>query len=150
LNQDHLSSETREDDAGARIGNADRDVIALGIATAAIIMFVGTGGTVVPQIVRSLAGYGLGPDKMMVNALLLNIALVIFGWRRYRQLADEVRERRKAEEQARVLAETDPLTGCLNRRSINEATNRLIAQSAAGGGRTRRNLIYRDKKKKKN
>lgn len=118
---------------GSRIGDADRDVIALGIAAAAILMFVATGGTVMPQVVRSLEGYGVGPDKVLVNALLLNIALIIFGWRRYRQLAEEVRERRLAEEQARLLAETDPLTGCLNRRSFFDATNRLIESSAARG-----------------
>jgi diguanylate cyclase (GGDEF)-like protein len=115
------------------IGRAERDIIALGIATAAIIMFVGTGGTVFPQVIRSLAGLGLGPDKALTNALLLNVALIIFGWRRYRQLATEVHERRKAEEQARLLAETDPLTGCLNRRSLNEAARRLIAVGAQRG-----------------
>lgn len=119
--------------SGHQLGRTERDVIALGIATAAIIMFVGTGGTVFPQVLRSLAGVGLAPEKALTNALLLNIALVIFGWRRYRELSDEVRERRKAEEHARVLAETDPLTGCLNRRSLGEATARLIATSADRG-----------------
>ncbi len=116
-----------------RIGNAERDVIALGIALAAIIMFVGTGGAVVPHVVRSLAGLGLGPDKILINALLLNVALIIFGWRRYRQLSEEVHERRRAEEQARLLAETDPLTGCLNRRSIADSARRLMADGAARG-----------------
>jgi diguanylate cyclase (GGDEF)-like protein len=116
-----------------RLGDAERDIIALGIATAAIIMFVGTGGTVLPQVVRSLAGLGVGPEKALTNALLLNIALIIFGWRRYRQLSQEVQERRKAEEQARLLAETDPLTGCLNRRTVSEATGRLIEAGAERG-----------------
>jgi diguanylate cyclase (GGDEF)-like protein len=116
-----------------RLGDAERDIIALGIATAAIIMFVGTGGTVLPQVVRSLAGAGVGPEKALTNALLLNIALIIFGWRRYRQLALEVQERRKAEEQARLLAETDPLTGCLNRRTVSEASGRLIEAGAERG-----------------
>lgn len=125
------SGERRE----SRIGAAERDVVALGIAAAAIILFVGTGGAVVPQVVRSLAGYGLGPDKVLVNALVLNIALIIFGWRRYRQLLNEVEERRKAEEQARILAETDSLTGCLNRRSINVAANEMLI---AMGSRSQR------------
>ncbi|HEX8056528.1 MAG TPA: EAL domain-containing protein [Novosphingobium sp.] len=114
-------------------GAAERDIIALGIATAAIIMFVGTGGAVIPQVVRSLAGLGLGPDKALTNALLLNVALIIFGWRRYRQLSEEVRERRHAETQAKLLAETDALTGCLNRRSVGEATANLMASSAERG-----------------
>lgn len=116
-----------------KIGNAERDIIALGIATASIIMFVGTGGTVVPQVIRSLAGYGIGPDSALVNALLLNIALIIFGWRRYRQLSEEVEERRKAEALARQLAETDSLTGFLNRRSFGDELDRLICESREKG-----------------
>ncbi|MBV1687624.1 EAL domain-containing protein [Novosphingobium sp. G106] len=96
-------------------------------------MFVGTGGAVIPQVIRSLAGLGLGPDKALTNALLLNVALIIFGWRRYRQLSEEVRERRHAETQAKLLAETDALTGCLNRRSVGEATANLMATSAERG-----------------
>ncbi|MXO92931.1 EAL domain-containing protein [Erythrobacter arachoides] len=70
-----------------------------------------------PQVVRAWMGNGPAPDMVLTNALLLNIALVIFGWRRYNDLHREVGERRLAEERARELAERDPLTGCLNRRS---------------------------------
>lgn len=114
------------DIAQVRLPRAERDIVTLGVAVTAIIMFVATGGTVLPQAVRSLAGTGAAPDKLLVNALLLNIALVIFGWRRYRELVSEVAERRRAEEQARLLAETDPLTGCLNRRSVAAAMARLV------------------------
>lgn len=113
--------------AKSTLGAAERDILTMGIAVAAIIMFVGTGGSALPRIVTSLAGHGPGPDKLLTNALLLNIALLIFGWRRYRQLTEEVSERRKAEEQARILAQTDALTGCLNRRAIGPATDALIA-----------------------
>jgi diguanylate cyclase (GGDEF)-like protein len=111
---------------GGRLGRAERDIVALGIAVAAIIMFVGTGSSLMPKIARAWLGVGGAPDMLLINTMLLNIALVVFGWRRYRELNTEVRERRKAEEQARILAETDPLTGCLNRRSIGPATDRLI------------------------
>ena len=118
---------------GLRIGDAERDVLALGIAAAAIIMFMGTGGAVLPQVVRSFSGLGDAPDVILVNALLLNIALILFGWRRYRQLKTEIEERRRAEERARILAETDPLTGCLNRRSLDNETARLLDQCAENG-----------------
>lgn len=116
-----------------RMGVAERDLLALATVVAAILLFVGTGGTVLPRVVRAMAGTGIGPDRLLTNALLLNIALVIFGWRRYVQLTGEVRERRKAEEQARVLSETDPLTGCLNRRSVAAETDRLIALARPRG-----------------
>lgn len=96
-------------------------------------MFVGTGSSVLVSIAKSLAGHGVGPDKLLTNALLLNIALIIFGWRRYRELTGEVAERRKAEEQARLLSEVDPLTGCLNRRSVSQAADRLIAEASQRG-----------------
>jgi diguanylate cyclase (GGDEF)-like protein len=114
------------------LGRAERDIVALGIAVAAIIMFVGTGGAVLPQVARAAMGLGGEPDRMLVNALLLNIALIVFGWRRYSELTGEIRERRKAEELARELAETDPLTGSLNRRSMTPATDALLATSTEG------------------
>jgi diguanylate cyclase (GGDEF)-like protein len=118
--------ETQSAQGTERVRSAQRDVVALGIAAAAIIMFVGTGSAVVPAVIRAFAGYGIGPDTALINALLLNIALVIFGWRRYKELCLEVAERRDAEEQARILAETDPLTGTLNRRSFSHALQALV------------------------
>jgi diguanylate cyclase (GGDEF)-like protein len=112
---------------------AERDIIALGIAVAAIIMLVGTGGTVLPKVMDALFGNGARPDVLLVNALLLNIALIIFGWRRYRELTREIEERRRAEARAQLLAATDPLTQCLNRRSMLEATEELRSRAAVRG-----------------
>ncbi len=80
-----------------------------------------------PQIVRAWTGGGDPPDMLLVNAVLLNIALLIFGWRRYVELHREVKNHRKAEENARELAERDPLTGCLNRRSGPAAIDAMLA-----------------------
>jgi diguanylate cyclase (GGDEF)-like protein len=112
---------------------AERDIIALGIAVASIILLVGTGGSVLPQTVQALLGNGSKPDVILVNALLLNIALIIFGWRRYRELRREIEERRRAEARARQLAAIDPLTQCLNRRSMIDATEELRARAAVRG-----------------
>ena len=112
---------------------AERDVVALGIAVAAIILLVGTGGSVLPQTVQALLGQGGQPNVVLANALLLNIALVIFGWRRYRELTREIFERRRAETRAKLLAAIDPLTQCLNRRSMFEATEEVRTRAAARG-----------------
>ncbi len=112
---------------------AERDVIALGIAVAAVIMLIGTGGSVLPKVMDALFGDGKRPDVILANALLLNIALIIFGWRRYRELTREIAERRRAEALARQLAAIDPLTECLNRRAMMEATEALRARAAARG-----------------
>ncbi|WP_264391444.1 putative bifunctional diguanylate cyclase/phosphodiesterase [Porphyrobacter sp. ULC335] len=100
---------------------------------ASIILLVGTGGSVLPQTVQALLGNGSKPDVILVNALLLNIALIIFGWRRYRELRREIEERRRAEARARQLAAIDPLTQCLNRRSMIDATEEMRAHAAVRG-----------------
>jgi diguanylate cyclase (GGDEF)-like protein len=127
------TAEAKPAGRSAPLARADRDIVTFGIAITAIIMFVGTGGSVLPQVVRSIWGHGAAPDMLLINAVLLNIALVIFGWRRYRELTVEVGERRKAESQARELAELDPLTGCLNRRSIGPATDALLVANTERG-----------------
>lgn len=109
------------------------DVVALGIVTAAILMFVATGSQVGPLVVNSLLNQGAGPDNLILNAFLLNIAIIIFGWSRYRQLCEEIQLRKAAEKQARHMAETDPLTGFLNRRSFNQCVDRLIEKADSQG-----------------
>ena len=95
-------------------------------------MFVGTSSSVLGQIARFWRGVGHAPDPALASALLLNIALVIFGWRRYRELSIEIAVRRKAELHAQALARTDPLTGCLNRRSIGPVATDLIQRAHEG------------------
>ena len=111
-----------------------RDVVTMGIVIAAIILFVGTGSAVLPQIVRQwVDGTSKGPESMLTVALLLNVALIIFGWRRYRELREEIDTRREAEQRARELAEIDPLTACHNRRSATVETDRTIARAQREG-----------------
>ncbi len=116
-----------------QLDKSGTDILVLAIAIAAIIMFIGTGGSVMPKVVASLQGIGLPPDRLLTAALLLNIALIIFGWRRYRDLIAEVHKRSSAEANAQLLAKTDPLTGCLNRRSIVTATDEQRIACAARG-----------------
>lgn len=106
-----------------------RDFVVGGIMTAAIVMFVGSAGSVLPDALGRIYGQDVSPDNIAVTALLLNIALIIFGWRRYGELHREIAQHKHAEEQAKTLAVTDPLTGCLNRRAIGEASANLIAQA---------------------
>ncbi|MBX9897639.1 MAG: EAL domain-containing protein [Qipengyuania sp.] len=110
------------------------DVVTLGIAAAAILLFLATGGTVLPDLVRFWRGLGSKPDAILANALILNIAVILFGWSRYKTLSRELLDRRRSEEEALRLADTDPLTGARNRRSFLPAVNDL-ARYASGAGR---------------
>lgn len=109
------------------------DGVTLGIAAAAIILFLATGGTILPDMVRHWRGLGGEPDVILANALLINIAVILFGWSRYKTVCDELAERRESEERALRLADTDPLTGARNRRSFLPAVNALVAQAAREG-----------------
>ena len=111
----------------------ERDVVALGIAFAAMILFVGTGGTVMPQMIAAWRGLAAQPDLVITNALILNIALIILGWSRYKALQAELQERRISEEEARKLADIDPLTNCYNRRSIGPAMENQLVEARAKG-----------------
>nr|WP_321323939.1 EAL domain-containing protein [uncultured Parasphingorhabdus sp.] len=104
-----------------------RDVVTGVIVILAILMFAGTGGTVLSDAIGSITGQTKAGDNVLVPAFLLNIALILFGWRRYNDLTKEVEERAAAEQLARSLAVTDPLTGLLNRRTIGERTAEMIS-----------------------
>ncbi|NKJ43625.1 putative bifunctional diguanylate cyclase/phosphodiesterase [Novosphingobium sp. SG720] len=132
------------------IARAERDIVALGIITAAIILFVGSGSAVLTSTVRHVLFGGASVDSILANALLLNIALIIFGWRRYVELTGEVRERRRAEETARTLAFTDPLTGCLNRRSLDSAIETLVHEARVQGDAVALFMLDLDKFKRAN
>lgn len=106
------------------------DVVARGIVAAAILMFVAIGAEIGPGVVNSLRHGSAAPDPFIVNAFLLNIAIIIFGWSRYRDLCREIEACTAAENKARHLAETDPLTGFLNRRSFNNAVSARLDEAS--------------------
>ncbi|MDZ3830633.1 MAG: EAL domain-containing protein [Sphingopyxis sp.] len=104
-----------------------------GVVVAAILLFVGNGSNMMQAIIRALIGLGGSPDRVLTVALILNIALILFGWRRYDDLNREIKERTEAEQRARYLADTDPLTGFLNRRALMARGQTLIGEAAALG-----------------
>jgi len=110
----------------------------------ALLLFVGIGGQVLPQIVGNWLGVTQPPDMLLANAFLLNIALLIFGWRRYAELRREVGIRREAEAKAQELAQSDPLTGCRNRRGVTARIAEMLADSAERDGEVALLLIDLD------
>ena len=117
----------------ARAAAAQDGFLAASITFAAIVMFVSNGVTVVPAALRAVFHANGGSDRIAAAALLLNIALLLFAWRRYRDLAAEADRRRQAEERAERLASTDQLTNLLIRCSISEAGNHLVEELRARG-----------------
>ena len=95
-------------------------VITGAISVAAILLFVGIGSAVLSQSLQHYLQGAEPPAQPLVIALLLNVALILFGWRRHAALSHELQIRAAAEERAQQLASRDPLTGFLNRRSLAE------------------------------
>ena len=106
-----------------------KDLLAGAIVFAAIIIFLGSGSALMASIVRFANGLGGGADRTLSVAVILNVALILFGWRRYGDLQGEVKDRTEAEARAQTLALHDPLTGFHNRRSITETGADLLAKT---------------------
>ena len=86
----------------------------------AISLLVATGGLALPAALRSLIGESQA-DSTSTIALLLNVALVLFGWRRCKDIGAEKRAREEAERASAALAYRDFTTGLLNRRGLSKA-----------------------------
>lgn len=109
--------------AGLRMPPADVLTAALGIAV--LLLVLGIGGSALAASVFPRA-----PGWLPTTLLVLALAVAVLCWRAITQLRAELRARRSREAEMRRAADTDPLTGCCNRRSIGPASDRLIA--AAG------------------
>jgi len=83
---------------------------------AAILLFAIIGSKVVPTAV----GHAVRDTStnVLLVAFLLNIAIVLFGWRRARDLAETLATLKQAESEAYINAYTDHTTGLPNRRAL--------------------------------
>ncbi len=73
--------------------------------------------------------------RIAAVALCLNVALILFGWRRYADLQHETEKRIEGEERAQVVASTDGMTGLLNRKGFGDRGARISCGAAASGKR---------------
>ena len=113
-----------------RRSSALQDLIVLLIALALLSLFLSFGGAHLQGVGTLLARIGADHSSIIVGLLLLNFAVTIYGWRRYRDTSRELVERTAAENRAFEAASTDPLTGFLNRRAFGEAATELLAAAA--------------------
>src|SRR5258707_810617 len=98
--KDSMMAESRvgeTSEQGTRVPAERHDILNGTITVAAILLFVGTGSAALSSTIQRYFNDGPGPDQTLVIALLLNVALILFGWRRHRELAHEVAIRTAAE-----------------------------------------------------
>lgn len=112
--------------------NAHRDALVLGLVIAAVLLLVWNGSAFFRYV--SLTDHALGADiRIAATGLTLNIALILFSWRRYLELRHEAEMRAEGEQRAAILATTDPITGLKNRKGFADDAEELARQAFARG-----------------
>jgi diguanylate cyclase (GGDEF)-like protein len=97
---------------------------------AAIVLFVGLSSQIVPV---AITGMELPDSASLVKvALLLNIAIILFGWRRSKDLGEALQAYEEAERSARRNANSDSITGLANRRELVRALSEAVEGRAKG------------------
>lgn len=109
------------------------NVLTGAISVAAILLFVGIGSAVLSSMLQHHFRGGQPVEQTLVIALILNVALILFGWRRHEDLRREIATRAEAEARAHQLASRDPLTGFLNRRSLADEGAAMFVRTRRGG-----------------
>lgn len=99
--------------------------ITASVALFATAVFVVSAIQVVPRLV-SEAGPAGGPPSELVTAFLLNIALLLFAWRRSVQLKESFAHRHAAELRIRHLAYFDEVTALHNRRHLHVVAGEIL------------------------
>jgi diguanylate cyclase (GGDEF)-like protein len=119
-------------DRNKSLANARRDVLVLAILIAAVFLLIWNGSDFFHRLTN--AGMALGPSlKVTLIALTLNVALILFGWRRYVDLQHETEMRKEGEARAALIASTDGMTGLLNRKGFADQGDELRHQAELGG-----------------
>lgn len=115
----------------ARQDGRDMRTLPIGLVTmAAVALCVIVMGAVIVVVTRD-GPVAAGPLVWPLTiALLLNLAVVLEGRRRHRELARRLRHQLDSTEGARRLSVKDPLTGFLNRRALVEEGAAMIQDAA--------------------
>src|SRR5688572_7967412 len=80
------------------------DLIIIGIAVTVLLVLAGAGNGYFDLARRQILRVGDDNSSVVTGLLLLNVALTIYGWRRYRDMKHEAIERAAAEQRAQSLA----------------------------------------------
>jgi diguanylate cyclase (GGDEF)-like protein len=109
---------------------ASSHLITTAVTFAAILLFVGLGSQIIPAAV---GGVRLPSSAITLKiAFLLNIALILFGWRRSKDLREALNAHEAAERLAVRNANTDPTTGIANRRELMRSLSDALDWKTGG------------------
>ena len=101
---------------------------------AAVCLLIWNGTSFFQEV--SIVDRDLGAGIQVAStALILNVALILFGWRRYIDIRHEAEKRLESEQRAALTASTDALTGLFNRKGFADRMELLCAKASGAGER---------------
>lgn len=119
--------------ANSRTEAARRDLLVVLILVAAVVLLIWNGGSLL-QIATEGRSASFGTSmKVAAAAMILNVVLILFGWRRYVDLQHEAELRADGERRAAIMASTDVLTGLANRKGFADGLQQRNTEASAAG-----------------
>ena len=116
----------------SRLIKARRDALVLAVLIIAVMLLIWNGSAFFHNL--RIGGQEFGPEiRLASTALTLNVALILFGWRRYVDLQHEAEMHAEHERRATVLATTDTITGLYNRKGFADRAGVLCAAAGERG-----------------
>ena len=112
--------------------NARRDAVVLVVLITAVMLLIWNGSNFFHNLPMSDEQFGPA-IRLASTALTLNVALILFGWRRYVDLQHEAEMRAEHERRAVVLATTDSITGLYNRKGFADHAAQMCTQAEQRG-----------------
>ena len=113
------------------LASARRDAVVLSVLITAVLLLIWNGSAFFHHI--RLEGDVEKDVRLASTALTLNVALILFGWRRYVDLQHEAAIRAEQEKRAALLATTDSATGLFNRKGFADRVAQLKSEAGARG-----------------
>ncbi len=103
--------------------SARRDAVVLAVLITAVLLLIWNGSAFFNHL--RFEGNFATDVRIASTALTLNVALILFGWRRYIDLQHEAEVRAEQDRRAAMLATTDPATGLYNRKGFADQAAQL-------------------------
>jgi diguanylate cyclase (GGDEF)-like protein len=113
-------------------GTVRRDLVLGTVTMIAAVLLVISGGPALSAAVRVLNG-DTPLDEMLSVSVILNVALLLFSWRRYAELRSESDRRRTAEARVEILSRQDVLTGLRNRQAFLDDADAYLRKNRKPG-----------------
>ena len=115
-----------------RPGAARRDFIIIVFLAVCFFVLIANGSSFLQDTLRGRAPNFSADVKAEAAALVLNVALLLFGWRRYVDLQHEAETIAEERKRAERLAATDAITGLNNRKGFADAVSTALTGLAPG------------------